>query len=209
MRAAWKNRNILGSLALLSALLLSGTRVEAASIVATSGDTQVIVAPVSVATNDLVDPDAMFVFEERTTTLSGPLALDGGSTIAAGTRVTSFYFHYDQLGNPENTVAGSVTFDASILGVITTGSGLTASDPDFALFNTQYLPASARPTTERGDWVRFSGSVLEYDSLITTGEDNFRVIVAAAGVPDSKPMVWLGLGVAALGSLSQRRLATT
>lgn len=200
-------RKLVLAAAAAAALGLGSMSALAAPIVATSGDTQVIPAPASVATNDLADPDTMFVFEERTTTLSSPLALDGGGTIAAGTRVTSFYFHYDQLGTAENTVAGTVEFATSILGVITTSSGLSASDSDFALLNTQYLPASARPTTERGDAVRFSGSVVEYESLITTGEDNFRVIVAAAGVPDGQPALIMALVVLMCAALPQRRRA--
>src|SRR5262249_36054507 len=51
-------------------------------------------------------------------------------TIPIGTKISSYFVHFDDIGDPATPVAasGSITFDTDILGLIVTAKNLDASD---------------------------------------------------------------------------------
>jgi hypothetical protein len=146
-------------------------------------------------------------------TTSGTFGLEAQLTpglIPAGTRVSSFFLHFDPVGTPEDPfsafAAGSLVFESNrpILGVMVLGPALSASDAIVGLPGTTY------PT---GDGSRGLGLVpqdiinITADQLSVTlavaagaGVDQVRVIV---GVPEPNTVALLGLAV--IGLVGWRR----
>jgi hypothetical protein len=105
-----------------------------AGILSVSGDVEQIAAPSSVVSGAIESSTLVRVFLERQNfTLADALEVDftapghydqipelpvPSPTIAAGTRVDSYFFHADPAGGSGQTYDGSVTFTTDILGVI-------------------------------------------------------------------------------------------
>jgi hypothetical protein len=127
-----------------------------------------------------------------------PTAFTGGgsvppasvsSTVLAGTVIDSFFFHLDAPTNERGDAAGSVTFDADILAVITNSDTLLNTHTLLGAQGTIYqLTAQNHGTLEDpNDTMTIIGDrTLEFRMAQATGMDQFRVITV---VPSPKPDV--------------------
>jgi hypothetical protein len=105
-----------------------------AAITSTSGAVVKHTPPANVGENALSSDTQIVAFDEQQcVTLPSNLAVDitpggGAGVIPAGTKVSSQFLDFDPTGGPLVTLSGSVTTDASVLGVITSSGNLSASD---------------------------------------------------------------------------------
>ncbi|MCZ7562763.1 MAG: PEP-CTERM sorting domain-containing protein [Burkholderiales bacterium] len=152
--------------------------------------------------------DFLFGFNEKTVTLGGALTLDAGS-IAAGTLVQSHYIFFDpkdhQTVETGSYQAGTtpITFAFPILGVISTKSGLDATNALFGVSGVTYA-TSTLIGLESGDVYSFAGNTLSLDWSATDPGDHIRVITAAVPEPGTYAMILAGLGL--MGFMARRRL---
>ncbi|GEM_PF-880102 len=188
-----------------------------ASVVA-SGEGTVIDVPPSVEAGSLTSDSNFYVFEEKTTTLGAPLAVDwfasnggnlangGGGTIAAGTRLTSYFVHFDPVTGGKE-VGGDLTFSQKIIAVIFSSSNLDASDSVLGAAGTAYPGGVGARKYESFDQDN-SYLVNDFTLHINTKSwslDQARVITAPVPVPAA---LWLfGSGILALLGISRRRKA--
>ncbi len=177
-------------------------------------------APASVVQGAFQDNDNFYVFDEKqnyslTSDLSVDwLASDGGSlsngsggTIAAGTRVNSYFLHFDPSSDGRK-VYGEVDFSEAILAVIYTPLNLERSDGTLGAPGTAYADK---------EWRGYESNIdLDYSSLVGSNflwvknfangnfTDQARVITAApVPVPAA---VWLfASGILALFASRRRR----
>lgn len=182
--------------------------------------------PLSVVQGATEDDDTIIAFPELEDiellvdlavdiTTSGTFGLEAQLTpgvIPAGTKVSSFFMHFDPVGTPEDPfsafAAGSLVFtsDRPILGVMVLGPALSASDSILG------LPGTIYPT---GDGSRGLGLVpqdiinITADQLSVTlalaagaGVDQIRVIVSA--IPEPSTFALLGLAVVGLTGWRRR-----
>jgi hypothetical protein len=116
-------RHLLRSLSLCALALLSTAPAAWAGIV--SGPR--MIEPPDVLRRDPVDSDEFYAFYERQNqVLAQALRVDGGGWIDVGTRVSSHYVIYDPTERRRNSM--TITFDTPILGVMSSGKRLRASD---------------------------------------------------------------------------------
>lgn len=131
----------------------------------------------------------------------------GAGSIAAGTMVASHYVFFDpKVRNPLIHQKGTVTFDADILGIITTRSKLDDSD---VLANTSvtYLNPGLRGL-ESGDSADITGlRTMSVNWHAGSPGDYVRVLTAySPGAVPAPPMIALfGLGLIGLGWMSRKR----
>ena len=134
--------------------------------------------------------------------LVAPLTVDvGSSPLKAGTIVASHYVFFDP--GPDQSVVGTVNFDADVLAIITSTSNLANSD---FLANTgiNYLSPALRGL-EAGDAVTISGArQISFDVTAGTPGDYVRVLT----VPEPAALVLMGLGIAGMGLVGWRRRRT-
>lgn len=133
----------------------------------------------------------------------------GKTWIDAGTLVNSYFVHQDSIRHDGAIIlAGSLTFDEEILGVITRKGSLRLSDGSLGAASTQY-PLSRR--MGRGlelnplrDWFTISDDrrTITFNLRTRPAVDQIRIITAAAPVP--APGALLAL-VAGICSIKRRR----
>jgi hypothetical protein len=120
-------------------------------------------------------------------------------TLPAGTRVRSYYVHFDRVGRGKSDVEskGSIIFDRPVLGVVVPFKTMKQTDPWLCQSGTTYelgadrllemrfmgwkQPNSQRPNTSgRFDEVHLGsdGRTVTMDLLTGWGVDQFRVLVA-------------------------------
>jgi ferric-dicitrate binding protein FerR (iron transport regulator) len=122
-------------------------------------------------------------------------------TLPAGTRVKSYYVHFDRVGRGKSDIEskGSITFDRPVLGVLVSYKGLNQTDAWLAHSGTHYeteggrlvemrfMGTKAHPqnpnTSGRFDEVHLSpdGRTVTMDLLTGWAVDQFRVLVAVDG----------------------------
>ncbi len=189
-----------------------------------SGAAELGATPVSLGQGDLQSDSALYVFAESqgvtlTTDMSVDIAKAGsyqrffsfslaasGGTINQGTAVDSFLLHFDPVsrGNWFNTqsVAGSVTFDQPILGVMVRGASLNASDSVLGLAGTSYDSRGSRGLEVIfQDAMTLSADMrtLTVDAFRSTGGlDEVRIITAAV-VPEPTTLLLGVIGLVILG----------
>ena len=141
--------------------------------------------PDSVGNDNFQSPDLYGFNEQQQVTLAAPLVADvGPSPIATGTVVSSHYVFFDP--GPTEQMVGTVTFDAPILGIMTSTSTLAASDL-LGLSNVNYLNPTERGL-EAGDSATISGpNQLLFDVVASSPGDYIRVITAGTGTTSSVP----------------------
>ncbi len=137
--------------------------------------------PIGTIGNNNLQSNNLFAFEEAVgVTLAQDIVVNQpmNGTIAAGTRVNSYYVAYDPA--TDRDIIGSVTFPAPILGMATQVDTLDASD---TLGNptANYLNPTLRGL-EPGDNASFSGATVMVDFSAGTPGDYVRVITE---VPDT------------------------
>jgi len=170
------------------------------------------------------NPDVQVYLENAGLTLSSALFVDRigpnfgnvfsgtSGTLAAGTQVTDYLFHYDfpGMGNGNQT-SGTITFNAPILGLEIFTTALDASDSTFAVPGVTYFLGPDRGlekfiNSPNGvDDFSVSGDQLTYniDSWSTTdGIDEIRVITA---VPEPSTALPALLAAGVVGVLWARR----
>jgi len=166
--------------------------------------------PDSVGNDNFQSPDLFGFDEDQNILLTAPLTLDvGTSPIPAGTTVASHYIVFDP--GPSLHMIGTVNFDSSVLGILTSTTRLSATD---FLANTgvNYLNPSARGL-EAGDSVTISGPTqILFDTVASSPGDYVRVLTAfspaAAATPEPGSIGLSAIGLAALAALLVRKKPT-
>ena len=173
-----------------------------------SGSVVEVTAPASVLEDTYESDTEIRAFDEaQGVTLAAPLTVDITSpgdygagddltpgVIPAGTRVDSHLLHADPAGSPDPLepviLAGAVTFETKILGVIVLdtaadphlndsdglGAAGTAYPDDVAARGLEFAPAG-------GDMVRLDGDHTLAVDLVMHRYDQIRVVTAAPPVP--------------------------
>ena len=159
--------------------------------------------PANSVGNDTFQSPNLFGFDEdQNVVLVAPLTVDvGSSPLNADTIVASHYVFFDP--GPDQSVVGTVNFDADVLAIITSTSNLANSD---FLANTgiNYLSPALRGL-EAGDAVTISGArQISFDVTAGTPGDYVRVLT----VPEPAALVLMGLGIAGMGLVGWRRRRT-
>jgi len=168
--------------------------------VTTGERTLAISAPPTVEPNRLENARYGMVFAEKAgVALAAKLSVDAAApgeynmktamkpaTIAAGTRVNSYYLHVDRVGSPTafDVITGSLTFDAPILGVIATEGKLVSSDVLGATgtaypWSRRTLDRNAPANLDRF-WISSDMKTLRYDMQTSIACDSLRIVT---GVP--------------------------
>ncbi len=184
----------------------------------------IITAPGDV-TDDAASNKAIQAFNEIIGyILLADLDVDGGTDIAAGTRVDSHMIFLNSGPGNDNTLiehgaggnqnAASFTFDGMILGVMSDSTGLLEVNSSsflgapgttypIAAFAARGLEGNAFPGTAN-DWYSFALSTINLGMRVTEPGDWIRVVtVSAVPVPAALPLFGTGLGI--LGFLGWRR----
>ena len=179
-------------------------------IVGYSSNVRLLVSPPpAVGDEDLTDPDHVHVFLEKVLTLNQDLTPDTGEVIPAGSRIRSYFFHYDPPGTAGAVLdPGFMRFDAPILGVINLTETLDGTDALLGSSTTDYTGTVARVWAPPDlDFFEISedGARLDFSAEATAGQDQLRALVASEG--DSVDIEYavgvtvtsLGLGITASG----------
>ena len=174
-------------------------------IVGYSSNVRLLVSPPpAVGDEDLTDPDHVHVFLEKVLTLNQDLTPDTGEVIPAGSRIRSYFFHYDPPGTVGGVLdPGFVRFDAPILGVINLTETLDGTDALLGSSSTDYTGTVARVWAPPDlDFFEISedGARLDFSAEATAGQDQMRVLVAWAGEAEDGAatpvtVTSLGLGI--------------
>jgi len=167
----------------------------------TAGDrTLTIIAPPTVEPNRLENARYAMLFAEKAgVSLAANLSVDAAvsgvynmktimnpATLAAGTKVNSYYLHVDRVASPTNfdVITGFLTFDAPILGVIAAEGNLIKSD---FLGASSTLYPSARRTLDRNTpnnldrfWISADMKTLRYEMQTSIACDSLRIITRAS-----------------------------
>ena len=171
--------------------------------VSTNKCTLAINAPQTVEVNTIENDDYAMLFVEKTNfNLTSALKVDASkageykinsgltpATLQAGTKINSYYLHADRVGTnlTPDPISGSITFDAPILGVITTRTNLNNSDT-LGSDSTIY-PKGARvfdannPAFIDKFWISADLKTLRYELFTSTDSDDLRIITGVATIP--------------------------
>ena len=164
--------------------------------------------PEAVGDEDLTDPDHVYVFLEKVLTLNQDLTPDTGEVIPAGSRIRSYFFHYDPPGTTGGVLdPGFVRFDDEILGVINLAETLDGTDALLGSPATDYSGTVARvwapPDLDFFD-ILGDGARLDFSAEATGGQDQMRVLVAldapdVGGTPGTYQVTYIGEGFESFG----------
>jgi PEP-CTERM motif len=147
-------------------------------------------------------------FDERQNVrLDRRLFLDGGRSIAAGTRIASHHLVFDPATLMSAT--GSVVFSGQVLG-LGTSRGVLARTDFLGVPGVAYQNPTSRGIEEVSDWANFDGKTVNFHFVTSTPGDSIRVFTAAAAVPEPSSWALLLTGFGLVGhSLrrSRRRVA--
>jgi hypothetical protein len=167
-----------------------------AAVVDTTGNVVQVSPPVSVALNAYQSDTEIRVFDERTVTLTGPLAVDSSQqgsftsaaqltagSVVAGLTVESHLVHFDTVVVSGVTLAGTVRFSETIVGLLVFDNSLDGSDAGLGAVGATYPTAGQ---VNRGLELDGSGGdrlIVSCDTLdlqLTSFEifDHIRVITA-------------------------------
>jgi ferric-dicitrate binding protein FerR (iron transport regulator) len=182
----------------------------------TTGDVRFLRRPPKSVKEGTFEHDCILVFEEKTdVALPQALAVlrgisfqqDGPQpskpervTLPAGTRVRSYYVHFDNVGRGVREVEskGSITFDQPVLGLVILNTALKQTDPWLACADTTYETdinrtlemrfmgnKSYKPQPNisgRYDEVHLGadGHTVTMDLLASYSVDQFRILVSVA-----------------------------
>lgn len=198
---------LIGSAALL---LLAATAHSA--IVGTTGQCVVIPAPANVSLGVLESDTQICVFAEKQgVILSNAINVDitnpgtspsatgknfSDGVISAATAVSSFYTHFDNIGDVNAAYcSGSITFDTDVLGIILTSPNLGGSETEVGFPGTIYDINSVLEinATDKSDEITLSSDrrTVTLNLGCSTGADDVRIITAAVPEPASLSLLAL------------------
>ena len=171
-------------------------------IVGYSSNVRLLVSPPpAVGDEDLTDSDHVHVFLEKVLTLNQDLTPDTGEVIPAGSRIRSYFSHYDPPGTTGGILdPGFVRFDGEILGVINLTATLDGTDALLGSPATDYSGTVARVWAPPDlDFFEISddGARLDFSAEATAGQDQMRVLLAldapdAGGTPGTYQVIHIG-----------------
>jgi len=155
-------------------------------------------------TNFLLPGNLTVDFNAPGTYSSNPVSM---STIAAGTRVDSYYLVTDPIGaDPANnrTFVGSITFNTNILGAIVLDPEFNASNGVVGHPGTLYSPAGVQLELGSPDVFTISADrrTLSFNFTSNTAADNVRIITATS-VPEPASILLVASGL--VGAYRYRR----
>lgn len=204
--------------------MASATIVGVSGPNSTLGTAAAIIAAPADALDDIVTNTGMEGFDEaQGVVLGSAVLIDGGGSIAAGTRVDSHMIFLNTEGNTRASHREVVwTFSGRILGIMSDSGGNleAASTPQLGAPGTNYTvtfggSGPAAPFPARG--LEASGidgySIVDPFSLLVTMEvtepgDWIRVVTEAAVVPVPASVPLLLTGIGALGFAARKRRKT-
>ncbi len=210
------------SIALLVGGILCAATTQAA-VTRVSSDAVAISAPSSVVQGAFQDNDNFYVFEEiRNFTLTSDLSVDwlasdggalsngNGGFIDAGTRINSYFLHFDP-NKDEQKVYGELTFSDPVLAVIYSRLNLKNTDDMLGASGTAYADKQNRGY-EPGVDLKYRALITGYSLWITNQAgknftDQARVITAAP-VPVPAALWLFGSGILAMLVLRRKRNAS-
>lgn len=134
-----------------------------------------------------------------------PVGSDPGFTpitVAAGTRVDSYYAHFDPVGQPPNGnavfISGFLTFDRDVLGIITKNGTLLDGNTVIGSPSVQYPTGNFQGVElfDAGSFVTLSDDrrTVSFGLPVGPHADNLRIITAA--VPEASTLILLSSAVA-------------
>lgn len=188
----------------------------------TRGATIPIAAPPSVLPGALTSQTDAYVFLESTLTLGAPLPVDislpglynsnsptSVGAIPAGTNVSSYMIHHESVDQQYSFIYITFTFPNPVLGIITTGPGLDATDLTLGNPGTTYptgldFRGLEMPYTITPDSVFWAGNQVFVGVASTTALilDQMRVITQ---VPEPGSITLSVLGVLGFAAFCWRR----
>ncbi len=182
-----------------------------AGIMGVTGAVEIVAAPPSdLRLGTWESNTAVRVFGERQNlALSNPLAVDitvpgtsgqspnanvSPGTVLMGTRIDSFYLHFDNIGEGNIRLAGSITFDSPILGILVgLEGGVVTGSPNNSLGTTNGVLGLPGLTYgyEGIDLFNISDQLTLGTNLRTISfnfgtalsADNMRIVTATSSVP--------------------------
>jgi len=183
---------------------------NAAAIVVTDDVILGGIEPSSLALNaEQSDTEIKLFSEKLDHILAADLTLNvGSSPILAGTRVSSYMFHFDALSGNNRNAMGSAMFDNDVLGVIHTTDLLNASDSELGLATTWYT-ASLRGLEIGSDAFNIEGNMITVNVDFNVNHrymDEMRVVTRSA-IPEPGTALLLGLGLVGAGLIRRKRHA--
>lgn len=167
------------------------------SCVAITATPVIAAAPASVVLGVNESDTLIKVFDEQQSVVLGSsLAFDQltditPGEIAQGTCVNSHYIHFDNVGESGKRGVGSATFDAPIIGLLTSDATLDATDATLGAGGTTYDNGLTNRGLEQGapTWnfqdiiFDVSGDTLSFDLQVFNVFDGLRVITECAEEP--------------------------
>lgn len=225
---------MLVKLSLALVLLSLFSQAVHAAIIEVTDALSVIAPPADIRSGALISDSAIHIFPERqnfvltqeltfniSTPGTSPGATDNNTsqtTIPAGTRVDSYFFHAQSVSGTQNSPViyhGSITFDTEVLAIAVFNLRLNQSDAVVGLNEVLYPTGTERQLDinpggivgERGnDHITLSPDrrTVLFEIGNTGGLDQARILVASVPVPE--PSTLALLGAAALTLLVRRRL---
>ncbi|QOJ14841.1 MAG: PEP-CTERM sorting domain-containing protein [Planctomycetia bacterium] len=201
-----------------------------ADIIGVGGSAMLIPRPADAQLGVLTSNTTAFAWNEaQGVTLAAPMTIDAAApgmygsalsfvfdTIGAGSVVSSHFIHFDTVGGSFQTVEGSVTFDADILGVIAwnrqEARHLDESDAAFGLGTIFSTEVARRGVFDVGDgtqggedWFTISPDqrTLAFHLQVSTPFDEIRVLT----VPE--PAGLAALSLLGFAAFRRRRPAAT
>ncbi|HVU87577.1 MAG TPA: hypothetical protein VHD36_09655 [Pirellulales bacterium] len=221
-------------------LILSLPAIVYAGPIQMSSSVTLISPPADVSEGKLESDTVIWAFpEKQNTVLTQALTIDistpgtspfngvqnlSAGSVSAGTRVSSYFVHFDAVGAPTNpvTASGSITFDQSILGLIVLSQSLEDSNAILGFSGTTYDNSVTGQQVEgleivgggvgkdSNDQITLSADrhTVTFGFRDTGAPDDFRVVTAVPE-PESVMLAVTGLiGAAALWA-GRRRLGPT
>jgi hypothetical protein len=211
-------RTIIATFFLLTAATAS------AAIQSFSGAIQQIATPFSVQENAVENNAAAGIFaEQQGVILAAPLAVNVSTSgvfdhatkltpaaIPVGTKVNSYFFHADT--NNTELLSGEIVFDEPVLGIILGPSESKASHSILGLSSVVYTATSTSEAARAALELKIGEEHVQLNMATSTVNflvvrdifftsniyDNFRIITAAAAVPEPTALALASCGLALL-----------
>lgn len=167
--------------------------------ITTSGQVRLTAPPNSLLPGAYESDAAADLFlENLDLVLPGSLAIDASqpglynssasltpSTLAAGTAVSSYYFHADPVTSTGTPFSGSITFGTNILGVIESTATLAATDSILGTSGVAYsgvLPGRGLELQGHDSFAISADSrTLSFSVMTWSVVDDMRIVTAASG----------------------------